>query len=638
MFFIFSPQSIQRQKTNSSLSSWSTPMAYKVDVDEADVAVLNQNLIKSKALFESINQSLTKISKKSQAAHTTIKPVLGQVNKLTAAKKEVEGGLDLLSEVSQSASQINNFENALNNNIEVVGLMKYVNTLNQSQELYNRIKPKFKQFKGILYNFQSVIERSELKVQNYIDTVLNLETNKMMDKKHEVKVIFEYFNQQGKDQHIVNKYVEKRGNKAIQSMKLAEHKLQPTNIEGPYEKGTKGYNQFTDATDNVLKEEVLVLKQCSLPPELIAQISEYAIREYNQVMQSLATRLSTSLGASNDNYLILLEIIDNLLRVDYQLKHRYVVKSTSFSKIFDQFIAIGSSIFPNCIRSIESQFQHIIQFNDSTTFGATSNSMIQAKKMAEFKQPLLQLIQTRKPGDWISESPPLQYIAVFNSIIINTTFDDKSPEFLLSSYFADIIDCVMINIEIGLKKPHGEHAMKKSTQGFILLRNLFIAEQIINRSQDLFHMLGSNGQERINKLKNRFLKLFLEDWSYASYIIIERMTLIATQAGSGSVNPNTSIGTGGGQATNLSNKEREQVKELFKKFNDSFEEALTNYRALDFGDSNLKSFLGNEVKKMILNAYFKLYDKYGNSDFTKNRSKYVRWDKLQFERLLNEKL
>lgn len=616
-------------------------MAYKVDVDEADVAVLNQNLIKSKALFESINQSLTKISKKSQAAHTTIKPVLGQVNKLTAAKKEVEGGLDLLSEVSQSVSQINNFENALNNNIEVIGLLKYVNTLKQSQELYSRIKPKFKQFKGILYNFQNVIERSELKVQNYIDTVLNLETNRMMDKKHEVKVIFEYFNQQGKDQHIVNKYVDKRGNKIIQNLKLVEHKLQPTKIDGPYEKGTKGYNPFTEAVDNVLKEEVLVLKQCSLPPGLISQILEYAIREYNQVMQSLATQLSTSLTANTDNYLILLEIIGNLLRVDYQLKHRYVVKSTSFSKILDQFISIGSSIFPSCIRSIEAQFQHITQFNDSSTIGVSTKAITLARRMCEFKQPLLQLIQTRKPGDWILESPPLQYISVFNSIITNTTFDDKSPEFLLSSYFADIIDCVMINIEVGLKKPHGEHSMKKSTQGFILLRNLYISEQIINRSQELFHILGSNGQERINKLKNRFLKLFLEDWSYASYIIIERMTLIATQAGtgtSGASNPNTSIGTGGGQATNLSNKEREQVKELFKKFNDSFEEALANYRALEFGDASLRSFLGNEVKKMILNAYFKLYDKYGNSDFTKNRLKYIKWDKLQFERLLNEKL
>ncbi|KAI5956060.1 EXO70 [Candida theae] len=633
-------------------------MAYQVDVDEADVAVLNQNLIKSKALFESINQSLTKISKKTYAAHTTIKPVLTQVNQLTTSKREVEGGLGLLSEVSQSAAQINNFENALNNNIEVIGLLKYVNTLKQSQELYSRIKPRFKQFKGILYNFQNVIERSELKVQSYIDGVLNLETSKMMNKKHEVKVIFDYFGQQGKDQHIANKFVDKRGAKVVQQLKIVEHELQPTNIEGPFEKGLRGYNQFTDAVDNVLKEEVSVLKQCALPPGLIGPISEYAIREYNQVMQSLATRLSTTLSASTDNCLILLEIIDNLLRMDYQLSHRYTVKSISFGKILDQFIAIGTSIFPVCIRAIEAQVQGLSQFNQVTTVQVSTSSINLARRMCEFKQPLLRLIQTRKPGDWISESPPLQYIGVFNSIITNTTFDDKSPDFLLSSYFADLIDCVMINIEIGLKKPHGEHAIKKSSQGFILLRNLYFAEQIINRSKELFHILGSNGQERINKLKNRFLKLFLEDWSYASYIIIERMTLIATQAGGGNsssstsaaattaaaaaagsnVNPNTSIGTGGGQATNLSNKEREQVKELFKKFNESFEEALANYRALDFGDASLRSFLGNEVKKMILNAYFKLYDKYGNSDFTKNRSKYIKWDKLQFERLLNEKL
>ncbi|KAI5970750.1 EXO70 [Candida margitis] len=620
-------------------------MTYKVDVDEADVAVLNQNLVKSKALFESINQSLTKISTKSQAAHTTIKPVLGQVNKLTSAKREVDGGLNLLSEVSQSVSQINNFENALNNNIEVIGLLKYVNTLNQSQELYGRIKPKFKQFKGILYNFQNVIERSELKVQNYVDAVLNLETNKMTDKKHEVKVIFEYFNQQGKEQHIVNKYVDKRGNKIIQHLKIVEHNLKPTRIfDGPYEKGTKTYNKFTEVVLDTLKDEVLVLKQCSLPSGLIGQISEYAIREYNQVVQSLATQLSTSLGSNTDNFLILLEVIDNLMRVDYQLQNRYVIKNSSFGKILDQFILIGGSIFPTCIRSTEAQFAHITQFNNATTLAVTSTSITLARKMCEFRQSLLKLIQTRKPGDWISESPPLQYISVFNSIITNTTFDDKSPEFLLSSYFADIIDCILINIEIGLKKPTGEHPMKKSSQGFILLRSLYIGEQIINRSNDLFQVLGSNGQERINKLRNRFLKLFLEDWSYASYIIIERMTLIATQSGQatggsgGGANPNMSIGTGGGQATNLTNKEREQVKELFKKFNESFEEALTNYRALEFGDSSLQNMLGNEVKKMILNAYFKLYDKYGNSDFTKNRSKYIKWDKLQFERLLNEKL
>ncbi|EGW30165.1 uncharacterized protein SPAPADRAFT_63773, partial [Spathaspora passalidarum NRRL Y-27907] len=59
---------------------------YRVDIDEADVAVLNQNLIKSKELFQTINTSLLKIADKSISASSTIKPVLKQVNKLTKNK------------------------------------------------------------------------------------------------------------------------------------------------------------------------------------------------------------------------------------------------------------------------------------------------------------------------------------------------------------------------------------------------------------------------------------------------------------------------------------------------------------------------------------------------------------------------
>ena len=93
-------------------------MSYNLDVDEADVAVLNQNLIRSKELFESIGKSLHKISTKSQTASSTINPVLKQVNQLTTNKHEVENGLKLLQEVSENASKINDLENLLNNSIE----------------------------------------------------------------------------------------------------------------------------------------------------------------------------------------------------------------------------------------------------------------------------------------------------------------------------------------------------------------------------------------------------------------------------------------------------------------------------------------------------------------------------------------
>lgn len=117
-------------------------------------------------------------------------------------------------------------------------------------------------------------------------------------------------------------------------------------------------------------------------------------------------------------------------------------------------------------------------------------------------------------------------------------------------------------------------------------------ESIVNRSQYLYQSLGSLGEERILRLKNRFLKLFLDDWSHASYIIIRDMTTIATQLAQHQQSQqqlSNTIGTGGGTVTNLSNKEKDQVKDLFKNFNESFEEALFNYQKYNFGDAILKS-------------------------------------------------
>ena len=85
-------------------------------------------------------------------------------------------------------------------------------------------------------------------------------------------------------------------------------------------------------------------------------------------------------------------------------------------------------------------------------------------------------------------------------------------------------------------------------------------------------------------------------------------------------------------------KEKEQIKDLFRNFNDSFEEALRQYEKFNIQEKELRFYLSSEIKRLIINAYNKLYDKYGNGEFTKNRAKYIKYDKMQFERLLNERL
>lgn len=607
-------------------------MLYEIDVDEADIDVLEKNLLKSKELFESIDKSLFKIANKSQKASTTIKPVLSQVNKLTKSKEDVEKGLALLEDVSASAEKINNFENILNNPVDTIGIVRYMNTLNQSKTLFKTVKPKFKQFTGILYNFEQLNDRSERKIQEYFQSLIRQDGNKLVEKKEDIKMIFKYFQEQENDEYVNRLYLRARSGKLLTVLKPYEQSTVAAARENnrPYEKGSNGITQYTDIMINEIGQEVNLLRSCNLPVTFIGTIIEEQIFKYNEIIMKY-NQVFSSPSLIIDNIVLILEILDNLNKFKYNL-HKNGINNEEFNKTMGLFVQQNSVIFEEFILSVSKRFNNLPKFTENSTQEVIVEIMSKLRKLSEFKAGLLQLIKNHQLGDWVKSA---QFAKVFSSVIINTNVDTSTPDFLLSSFYSDVIDDIMVSIELGLKM---DQTMKKSTQGFILVKNLFMLESIVNRSQDLFSSLGPLGMERIGKLKNRFLKLFLEDWNHASFIIIRDMTNIVSQLAIAGSSSGTTSGTGGGPVSNLSNKEREQVKELFKNFNESFEQALATYSRYNFGDVGLKRYLGNEVKKLVMNAYFKLYDKYGTSDFTKNKSKYVKYDKIEFEKLLNERL
>lgn len=607
-------------------------MLYEIDVDEADIDVLEKNLLKSKELFESIDKSLFKIANKSQKASTTIKPVLSQVNKLTKSKEDVEKGLALLEDVSASAEKINNFENILNNPVDTIGIVRYMNTLNQSKTLFKTVKPKFKQFTGILYNFEQLNDRSERKIQEYFQILIRQDGNKLVEKKEDIKMIFKYFQEQENDEYVNRLYLRARSGKLLTVLKPYEQSTVAAARENnrPYEKGSNGITQYTDIMINEIGQEVNLLRSCNLPVTFIGTIIEEQIFKYNEIIMKY-NQVFSSPSLIIDNIVLILEILDNLNKFKYHL-HKNGISNEEFNKTMGLFVQQNSVIFEEFILSVSKRFNNLPKFTENSTQEVIVEIMSKLRKLSEFKAGLLQLIKNHQLGDWVKSA---QFAKVFSSVIINTNVDTSTPDFLLSSFYSDVIDDIMVSIELGLKM---DQTMKKSTQGFILVKNLFMLESIVNRSQDLFSSLGPLGMERIGKLKNRFLKLFLEDWNHASFIIIRDMTNIVSQLAIAGSSSGTTSGTGGGPVSNLSNKEREQVKELFKNFNESFEQALATYSRYNFGDVGLKRYLGNEVKKLVMNAYFKLYDKYGTSDFTKNKSKYVKYDKIEFEKLLNERL
>ncbi|CUM65687.1 uncharacterized protein PRCAT00003335001 [Priceomyces carsonii] len=600
-------------------------MSFKVDIDEADVAVLNQNLTKSKDLFNQISKSLYSISTNTSTASTKIKPILKDVNKLNNNKKQIDKGLAMLQDVSRYAELTSNHESILNNSIELIGLKKFITSLSQSKLLLHEMKSHIKNFKGIMINFETLIDKSDLKLQNYFQKLCLSSDYKIK----EICMIIKYFENDNSD-YILKNYIRIRANKFTEAVKPYENVS--VKSSAPYEKGTNGMHKFNTEFIACIDNEIAILSEINksgvqLDSEILKDIIERGLNsDYNDIVSKFNNFISTNGIMSNE--VMILELISNLLDLeaylrDIKLSFPVFIK---FNDSFNRLVSNSSSIFKDVVRLIENKITSADKLNDKNIPEVTVELISRIRKISEFHNSLIQLIYGYKLGDWLLIKPPVKFVSTYTSVIPNATegIDESSPDFLLSCYYSDLIDAIIVSIEIELKS---EVSLKKSTQGFYLLKDLILIEGIVNRSQQLFDALGNLGIERMNKLKNRYLKMFLDDWNYASYIIIRDMTSITTSHAQ-----SHSLGSG------MSNKEREQVKDLFKNFNESFEEALRNYEKYNITDVNLKSYLGNEIKKLILNAYFKLYDKYANSEFTKNKAKYVKYDKILFERLLNDKL
>lgn len=602
-----------------------------VDVDEADVAVLNQNLTKSKELFTSVSRSLRTIADRSSTASTKIKPILRDVNHLTRSRDQIDNGLSILSDVLNYAAQTAKLEGVLSSPIEVVGLKRYIDSLAQSKALLREMKSKIKRFRGILMNFETLIDKLDLSLENHFQRVLN------PPKMDDIMVVFGYFYLQSEfEKDTVNKlYIRSRSASVVQAIKPFEQPSHPVkrNSRIPYEKGTNGINRYNNELIRAIKQEVALAAEIAQNTAIDQHklVSSIVARVVNDSYTPLVDNFVAFAGANGvlENDILLLEVVENL---DHFSK--FVVAASLSPAVVDRFdesyrrlVNKASTLFGELMKWVDARITNVERFTDKTIAEVTVEIILRVRRVLEYPLALLRLILEVSLGLWLTG---FRFVLVYTSVVGNNVgVDETSPEFLLSSYFSDIIDCVMINIEIGLRPEE----TKKSTQGYMLIKNLVLIETIINRSHQLYDTLSALGMERIGRLKNRFLKLFLDDWNYASYIIIRDMTNITTTnaIAHGALLPRPS-------SLGLSGKEKEQVKELFRKFNESFEEALQNYQKFNINDPNLRSYLSNEIKKLTVNAYFKLYEKYGNSDFTKNRSKYIKWDKHQFEQVLSERL
>lgn len=600
-----------------------------VDVDEADVEVLKKIIERSSELFSKIDLLLHTITMKTLTASKSIKPVFAEISVLTTKKDSIEEGLLLLSSVSEYAALASEAQKMLSTPIETVGVVRYLQQLLAGQDLLKNMKRDIRDFSGCVLSFDNSVLMAELRVISYFSSLFgDLEDLRPdLPSVSEAIAVIEYFVSRG-DLISVFEAMEKV---FVQKLNLvltpleAGCTLQKRPANAPYEKGTTGLTVYTKEMISTVSGLTSACNQLELgdSPVLRNTIATYLGTRFIKVLSGFS-RFVDSMGLSGQD-LIMLDVLENLMVLDLALLHWGFGFLTvlEVDREYTNLVTKCLSLLTDWVMFIESRVTQMDRFNQESVPQIVVEVISKIRRISEFAS-LSMLFENKKLGSWLNVKPPLRFVTIFTSVVQGAEALMDPLEFLLSSYLLDLIDELMIELELALKEASGENGMRKLAQGFTLIKNVVMIETIINRLDSLYRKLGAIGMERLQRLKNRFLKMFLDDWNYASYIIIRDMTQITT-----------TNAMNGGQN---SGKEKEQIKELFKNFNESFEEALRNYEKFQIQEKDLRGYLSNEIKKLILNAYNKLYDKYGSGEFTKNRAKYIRYDKLQLERLLNEKL
>lgn len=233
--------------------------------------------------------------------------------------------------------------------------------------------------------------------------------------------------------------------------------------------------------------------------------------------------------------------------------------------------------------------------------------MSRLRRMVDHQRTVSDLLLSCGKEGWRSSTPNLVSTP-------NNTSRDTDGMRLLSDFCTDWLDTLLLIVE---GKARTLSKKVPASIAILILNNCGYIQTIINRS-NLENLIGPVGMSKLEKVRNRAVDQFLEPWKLLSQQLLD-VTYIQNKS----------------TRTSMSSKEKDVIKDKFKKFNSDFETLVDHQRSFTIPDREIRELLLNEITRVVLPLYQRFYDKYANSEFAKNPSKYVKYNKLQLSEILS---
>ncbi|AOW02722.1 exocyst complex protein EXO70 [Yarrowia lipolytica] len=595
--------------------------------DEVDVRILEENLLKTNTLVESMVASCQKISNSSYKAEITIEPISGMQRRMQVYETNLNNCLKVVDGIRDYAKVTAREEKIIRQGPEAVGLPAYVAAIQSVIRVNDEIEqrklhsiPKVKEkavdlarmgTSGLKENLATILKEES----NPIDPVPILASGKPFplmspknaDKLNELMGIVARFSARQD-----NTYVDSRSRYLAMSLSPVASKVKPTVRTGkaPYDKQSNGIHIYAEALLKMLQAEHDNLR-CAFPKDearvkqYFTQLAQTPLQTYQAAGEEISNHVQRNIST---DALLIFELIEGTVALKRGLEP-LTNSAAPLDRLIQSSYNVSQGVFTEILKICEARVQQVMTLpSDNGVCDATVEVMSRIRRFAEYKDSAVLAISGMKYQQWIPQPRPA-WMSTFSSAPAGYT--TTKPQELLSAVFSDSIDAFYVTLEMKAKQLNPK---KPSQVGFFLLTNLTLIERFVTKSE-VYKVLGGQGRERLEKLRKRGLNLFLEGWKATASLLMD--TTVVNSKGS------------------LSSKDRELVKDKFKTFNADFEELVKNHKTYTITDPALKQLLAKEVA-FICPLYHRYYDKHIGGDFSKNVDKYIKYDKAQFDRVLQE--
>ncbi len=431
---------------------------------------------------------------------------------------------------------------------------------------------------------------------------------------------------------IIRIYADLRANylaSSLQSMSIAcISTSKRKNPAEPYRSGTSAISSYASSIEGIFAAEfqntstVFDRDQSDFAFEAACRkpMAELAktLRELNSYIQKF---LLTECFLSY-------EILETVTAVGYRLSRETHELKLPFSDALKPIRETAKRSLPALL---EEQRVRISGFQSLPSEGRanpyTAETMSRLQTLIAYPRSVSSILASIGDGNWTtsaaanqssnSSTPQLKHLDV-----------GADGEALQAHYVLDTIETHLKQLEIRA------YILSKSKAliGVFISNSVAVVEKIV-RSSDLASLLSLNSaaQQKLDTWRKKGVNVYLEAWKDCSSALLDSVNTSHRASGnrpaSGASIPSADF------VKSLSNKDKDAIKERFKHFNSSFEEAVRKHREmLPSMEREVKSGLGREVGHVIEPLYSRFWDRYEALD--RGRGKYVKWDKGALAALL----